>query len=158
MVDITKDNKRLFNEWNYDKNINFDIHNVKVKDKVWWICKKWHEYEATIDSRNYWTWCPYCCNKKILKWYNDLATTNPKLIKERDFEKNEKLWYSPYEISKWASIKAWWKCKKWYDYKNIYYIFTLSWKNQIFNYINKRYFIIQFPKLWHIQLHEILTI
>jgi hypothetical protein len=40
MVDITKSSKKLFNEWNYDKNISFNIHNVKVKDKVWWKCEK----------------------------------------------------------------------------------------------------------------------
>ena len=54
--------------------------------------------------------CPYCCNQKILKGYNDLATTNPELLKEWDFEKNTDV--SPYEISAGTLRKVWWKCEK----------------------------------------------
>ena len=116
MVDITKSSKKLFNEWNYDKNISFDIHNVKVKDKVWWKCEKWHEYEATVNSRNHWTWCPYCSNQKVLKWYNDLSTTNPELSKQWNYDKNWDL--TPYKITWKSNKKVWWKCEKWHEWIN----------------------------------------
>ena len=56
-------------EWNYNKN------NLKPKDfyksdhtKVWWICIKGHEWEASIHARSCCgTGCPYCANKKVCK-------------------------------------------------------------------------------------------
>lgn len=125
-MDLSQLHPELLSSWDSEKNSNFNIHNVRAKDKVWWICEKWHEYEATVDSRKRGTWCPYCCNKKILKWYNDLATTNSELIKERHFEKNKKMWYSPYEISKWSSIKVWRKCEKWHERQAIVYSRTVE--------------------------------
>ena len=125
-MDLAKLHPELLTSWNFNKNNNFDITNIRAKDKVWWKCEKWHEYESTLDSRKRWTGCPYCCNKKILKWYNDLATTNPELLDERDFEKNEKLWYSPYEIPKWASIKVRWRCKKWHERQSLIYSRTIK--------------------------------
>lgn len=56
----------LLNEWNYEKNtgINpseFTAHSGK---KVWWRCKRGHEWEAIIDSRTRGTGCPYCVGMK----------------------------------------------------------------------------------------------
>ena len=121
--------EELLKEWDFDKNWNLTPENVKYKDKIRWKCDKWHSYQAILDSRKRWGWCPYCCNKKVLKWYNDLATTNLELLDERDFEKNKKLWYSPYEISKWASIKVRRKCKKWHEREAIVYSRTVKNSN-----------------------------
>ena len=45
----------------------------------------------TIDNNN----CPYCSHQKILKGYNDLATTNPDLLQEWDYSLNNKLGIYP---------------------------------------------------------------
>ena len=51
--------------------------------------------------------CPRCAGKVITPGYNDLATLNPKLTTEWDYEKNTIL---PTEISPNSHNKVWWKC------------------------------------------------
>mgnify|MGYP003306230336 CR=1 FL=1 len=41
--------------------------------KVWWLCKKGHEWQARISNRMNGNNCPYCANKKVLYGYNDLS-------------------------------------------------------------------------------------
>lgn len=57
------DNKPyLAEEWNYEKNGDLKPNNVLCgsNKKVWWKCKKGHEWEATISKRTGGTGCPYC--------------------------------------------------------------------------------------------------
>ena len=53
--------------------------------------------------------CPYCRNLKVLKGYNDLVTTNPKLAEEWNYEKNV---LKPIEVVEGSNKKVWWKCPK----------------------------------------------
>lgn len=98
-------------EWHPTKNGELTPSDVKPKTnkKVWWECKYRHEWQATITGRTAGSGCPYCSNKKILKGFNDLATTNPELVDEWDFEKNKD--FSPYAIGYGSSKKVWWKCE-----------------------------------------------
>ena len=52
----------LAKEWNYNRNHNIDIESVMPgsKQKVWWICEKGHEWQATLISRNGGRGCPIC--------------------------------------------------------------------------------------------------
>lgn len=52
----------LADEWNYEKNPGIDIESVipGSKIKVWWICRKGHEWQATVISRNSGRGCPIC--------------------------------------------------------------------------------------------------
>lgn len=78
--------------------------------KVYWVCKKNknhyfstridHMVDANID-------CPVCSNQKILFGVNDLASTNPELMLEWDFEKNDT---KPEKYTQGNSKKVWWKC------------------------------------------------
>ena len=115
MSNLLKDNKELMKEYNYEKNIDIDLSQVTLglSKKVWWTCPKGHEWEAAINKRNEGTKCPYCSGRKILKGYNDLATTNPELLEEWNYEKNIIL---PTEISKGSGKKVWWTCSKGHDY------------------------------------------
>lgn len=49
-------------EWDYEKNTEIDIESVipGSKIKVWWICRKGHEWQATVSSRNSGRGCPIC--------------------------------------------------------------------------------------------------
>ena len=60
--DLLTTDKKVANEWNYNKNKKIDIYSVTKgsSKKVWWICNKGHEWEATIASRTNGTRCPYC--------------------------------------------------------------------------------------------------
>ena len=51
--------------------------------KVGWICDLGHKFNSVIVGRVSGTGCPYCShNPKLLKGFNDLATTHPELARE----------------------------------------------------------------------------
>ena len=115
--DLATTNPKLAREWNYEKNGNLVPEEVGAGagKKVWWKCSKGHEWEAIINDRNNGKGCPYCTNQKVLKGYNDLATTNPKLAKEWNYEKNGNL--VPEEVGAGSEIKVWWKCSKGHEWE-----------------------------------------
>jgi len=103
-------------EWNYAKNGELipEIFVGNTNKKVWWKCKKGHEWQAGIihrTSRN--DGCPYCGNRKVLTGYNDVATTNPELISEWDYIKNT---ISPQEIIPGSPKRVWWICPQGHSY------------------------------------------
>lgn len=107
----------LLEEWDYEKN-NVNPYNI-IKGshlKFYWKCKKGHSYTASVGNRIRGTNCPYCAGQKVLKGFNDLATTNPELIKEWDFEKNK---IKPDEITSGSGLNVWWKCDKGHAWKSI---------------------------------------
>ena len=99
--------------WDYEKNkdLNLDKLTLGSKKTAWWKCDKGHEWEATINHIYNGTRCPYCSNKKILKGYNDLGTTNPELLEYLDYEKNEKENIDVSSLSRYSHVKVYWKCK-----------------------------------------------
>ena len=72
----------LAKEWHPTKN-ELTSHEVTQSSgkKVWWQCEKGHEWEASVASRTGGNGCPYCANQKVLKGYNDIATTHPQYAK-----------------------------------------------------------------------------
>lgn len=52
--------------------------------------------------------CPYCKNRKLLRGFNDLATTHPELVAEWDFERNGDL--GPDGIVPSSARRVWWRC------------------------------------------------
>ena len=64
--DLTTINPALANEWNYEKNGSLMPENFAESSgkKVWWKCKKGHEWQATIASRNSGTGCPICNSER----------------------------------------------------------------------------------------------
>lgn len=79
----------------------------KSNEKVWWLGKCGHEWQATIASRTVGRGCPYCSGMKILPGYNDLMATNPRLAAEWDLEKNLNL--LPTQVSPKSKKIVWWK-------------------------------------------------
>ena len=79
----------LMTEWDFEKNISIEPTKVGAADKtkVWWICEKSHQYEASISNRSNGQKCPYCTGKKVFSGTNDLATLNPEILGEWDYEK-----------------------------------------------------------------------
>ena len=99
-------------EWNYEKNEGLSPTDVTPgsKKKVWWKCKLGHEWQSEINKRTKrQNGCPFCSGHRILTGFNDLATTNPELAEEWDYEKNGEK--TPYNLSRGHSTKVWWKCK-----------------------------------------------
>jgi len=51
---------------------------------------------------------------KLIVGVNDLATVNPELAKEWDYEKNEK---TPQDYMSGSGVKVWWRCKENHEWK-----------------------------------------
>lgn len=97
----------LTTEWHPTKNEEITPHDVTYSrnQKVWWLGKCGHEWEATINSRNaQGTGCPYCSGRKALIGFNDMWTTNPDLAR---------LLADPedgYKYTQSSGMRANWKC------------------------------------------------
>ena len=110
-------NPEIAEEWNCEKNGRLKPENFAGKSgkQVWWKCKRGHEWKTTIASREGGNGCPYCVNQKVLQGYNDLATLNPNLLKEWNYEKNGSL--KPENVTAKSGLKAWWRCEKGHEWK-----------------------------------------
>jgi len=113
-------NSELSKEWDYEKNYPLTPEDVFLGSRkiVWWICKKGHSYDASLNNRNSGSGCPYCsipARKVCID--NCLATLNPELAKEWDYEKNYPL--SPFDVTQHSIKIVWWICKKRHSYDTI---------------------------------------
>ena len=115
--DLARLNPELASEWNYEKNGDLTPENVTAgsNKKVWWKCKKGHEWQAIISNRSSGLGCPVCSGHKVLKGENDLSTINPKLASEWDYEKNGDL--TPENVTTSSGKKVWWKCSKGHEWQ-----------------------------------------
>ena len=117
--DLQTINPSLAKEWNYDKNEGLIPTDVlpNSNKKVWWICKKGHEWQSQIYNRNIGNGCPYCSGRKVLSGYNDLQTVNSHLATEWNYEKNGNL--KPSNFTANSGKKVWWKCKKGHEWQAV---------------------------------------
>jgi hypothetical protein len=93
----------------------FDV-TVGSGRKVWWVCDKGHEWEASIVHRRDGKGCPYC--RGILpREQNILSTRNPELAKEWHPARNGSL--TPSDITIGSEKKAWWVCGKGHEWEAV---------------------------------------
>ena len=104
-------------EWHPTKNgaITPDMVAPKSGNKAWWLGPCGHEWEAVISSRTRGVGCPYCSNYRALAGYNDLATTEPQLAQEWNYEKNGSL--KPTDVTSGSHKIVWWKCSKGHEWE-----------------------------------------
>lgn len=103
-------NPTLSSEWHNNKNgtlIPGDVTPYSNK-KVWWLCSKGHEYEASISNRSRGNSCPFCSSHRASP-ENNLAVINPDVAGEWDYSKNSPL--IPYDFLPQSNKKVWWRCK-----------------------------------------------
>lgn len=106
----------IMNEWDYSKNtVNPNKISTSNPKKVWWVCPKGHSYASSPAHRKEGKGCPYCANLKVLKGYNDLATTHPMLSLSWDFEKNE---LTPFDVTYGNDNKFWWVCSNGHSWQS----------------------------------------
>ena len=115
--DLQTVNPSLANEWNYKQNNGLTPNHVlpNSNKKVWWICGKGHEWQATISNRNNGNGCPYCAGQYIITGENDLQTVNPALTNEWNYKKNNGL--TPADVTPNSNKKVWWKCSKGHEWQ-----------------------------------------
>ena len=156
--DLASNNPELVKEWNFEKNDKLSFFPDKItsgsQKKVWWICQKGHEWKETVYNRNKKKFgCPICSGHQVLRKYNDLVTVNPELLKEWDYEKNDKNGVYPDKVTYGSNVKVWWKCDKGHEWMASIHSRTnnktncpkccmrgTSFSEQIVYYILKQYF------------------
>ena len=110
----------LVDDWDYEKNDgarpeHFTLYSNKV---VWWKCGEGHSWRMMINNRTSKRQkCPYCAGRKVWIGFNDLPTTNPKAVKEWDYDKNAGM--RPEQFTKGSNVEAWWKCDKGHSWKAV---------------------------------------
>jgi len=105
-------------QWHPTKNgtlTPYDVTTGSVK-KVWWICKRGHEWEARILGRSWGTGCPYCAGKSVCN-DNCLQTVNPALAKQWHPTKNRTL--TPHDVTTGAGKKVWWLCENGHEWQAV---------------------------------------
>ncbi|WPS85437.1 zinc-ribbon domain-containing protein (plasmid) [Brevibacillus halotolerans] len=109
----------LIKEWHPTKNGSMTPSDVfpGMNKKVWWICTKKHEYQASPAKRTCLNprKCPYCANKRVCE-DNCLATNHPKVAKEWHPTKNGNL--TPNDVLPGSPKKIWWVCSKGHAYNS----------------------------------------
>ena len=109
-------------EWSQEKNggLKPDSYTAFSNRKVWWICNKGHEWQATIAHRTkLGTGCPYCSGRYPVKGENDLETLYPDIAKEWNQGKNGDL--KPDGCTAFSNRKVWWKCDEGHEWQTKVY-------------------------------------
>jgi len=108
-------NPNLSNQWHPAKNGNLTPKDLTPKSgrKVWWICDRGHEWQASIDNRSKGHGCPYCSGQKICK-DNCLHTINPKVASQWHPKRNNDL--IPKDVTNSSRKSVWWTCEKGHEW------------------------------------------
>ena len=102
--------------WDYKLNSEEGTLPEKVSKgstkRAWWVCEnEGHSWNATISSVVRGSRCSYCSGKSVLVGFNDLATTDPQIVKILwDEPANEKAGIMPTSVTRSSGKKANWSC------------------------------------------------
>ena len=109
--DLANVNPELSMEWHPYKNGSLKPSMITAGSdkKVWWMCSKGHEWQATVKDRNQKSGCPYCRGKKAIHGETDLETCYPEIAKQWNYRLNGEARPSDY-LPK-SNKKMWWLCK-----------------------------------------------
>lgn len=125
----------LVSEWDYEKNKGLknsrgkdistpDKVSAHTRQSVWWICSKGHSYYSKVSSRSRGNGCSICSSHRIVSGVNDLATINPLLAKEWNYEKNYGLVdgnghdvSTPDKVAISSGLTVWWKCLEGHEWQ-----------------------------------------
>lgn len=110
-----ENNSDLLLDWDYEKNTADGTVPSQIsygsKRKVWWLCHICHyEWVSAPNSRSRGVGCPYYAGKAVWPGHNDLASVNPLLASQWNYDKNGSL--LPTQVSKSSSKRVWWVCSK----------------------------------------------
>ena len=120
--DLASQYPDIARQWHSEKNDSLTPEHIAPASnkKVWWICDKGHEYQATVASRTQRNGgCPYCANTKVLPGYNDLATLYPHVASQWHPTLNRPL--TPDHILPGSRRKVWWQCKNGHIWQAVVY-------------------------------------
>lgn len=108
--------------WHPALNSNLTTNDISAgsSKRVWWLCEKGHEWEASISNiTGKKSGCPYCSGRKVLTGLNDLATTHPLIARKWHPTRNDDL--TPHNVSAGSHKKVWWKCAESHEWQAAIY-------------------------------------
>lgn len=115
--DLATTHPSVADQWHPIKNGSLTPKNVLsgVHRKVWWVCDKKHEWQASVSARtSNGSGCPVCAGKVIISGENDMASLYQKVAQEWHPSKNDFL--SPSMVSPYSNRTVWWVCEKGHEY------------------------------------------
>ena len=115
--DLASQNPRLAAQWDYDRNDGLTPQMVTsgANRQVWWRCTLGHSWKATVSDRSRGTGCPICAGQQVLIGFNDLASQNPKLAAQWDYDRNGDL--TPQMVTSGTDRQVWWRCALGHSWK-----------------------------------------
>ena len=125
--DLATTHSWLIKEWSILNDRDFSSLTCNSNYRAWWKCSECRrEYRQTVKKKILMniSCCTYCQNNKVLKGFNDLATTHEYLLNEWDYLNNILL-AKPTEIDEKSNKIVWWICK---DDPNHRYKFKINEK------------------------------
>jgi hypothetical protein len=105
-------------QWHPTKNGSMTPENFAPRSlkKVWWMCRKGHEWQDLIKCRTQLgNKCPYCYRDKHPFKENTIADVLPEIAAQWHPTKNGKL--TPEIVAPGSSRKLWWKCNFGHQWK-----------------------------------------
>ena len=114
--DLAATHPELVQEWNIEKNsLSPKEITSGTTRKVWWLCEKGHQWQASVASRARGAGCPICAGKVIVSQENDLGSRFPDIAAQWHPTKNGKL--TPEICSPSSNRKVWWMCPLGHEYQ-----------------------------------------
>lgn len=106
--DLETVNPQLATEWHPTKNHPLRPSDMmgSSKRKIWWICEKGHEWQASLDSRSRGHGCPYCSGRYAEPGINDLQTLRPDVARYWHPTKNGEI--IPSKVTVASGVEYWW--------------------------------------------------
>ena len=128
--DLASQDSEIAVQWDYEKNGDLkpdELVSGSAK-KVWWKCEKGHSWQIAAYNRTSGLdrGCPYCGDRKVLRGFNDLKTTHPKIAREWNKERNGDL--RPVDVIANSNKRVWWECKKGHEWSGLI-VNRTKWKN-----------------------------
>ena len=105
-------------EWHPTKNGTLmpDEISYGSNKKVWWLCERGHEWEASPNHRKSGRGCPFCSRRRV-SHLNRLSLNYPKLVPEWHPTKNGTL--TPDTVSYGSNKKVWWLCERGHEWEAV---------------------------------------
>lgn len=108
---------KIATEWHPTKNGEVRPEDVCTHSgkKIWWRCKKGHEWKTTVYDRTKGSMCPYCRGILPIPSETDLLTVNYQLASEWHPTLNGEL--RPENVTAHSGKKVWWSCEKGHEWQ-----------------------------------------
>lgn len=119
--DLATTHPELVAEWDFERSGDLGPDGVRFSaaKQVWWRCGRGHAWRISAYNRigGADRDCPNCGDRKVLKGYNGLRTTHPKIARGWNKERNGDL--KPTDAIANSNKLVWWKCKEGHEWSGL---------------------------------------